>query len=538
MNFKRIMSCFLSTTCSFSLCFSYKNINSFAEENNNDISIFFERSGVLPEGDNYKNLAFYEGEINEENVEQINTRSIPSYVDLSTDPCFPPLGHQGGLGSCVAFATTYYQFSYEVNKLNNVTSAYDRVVYSPKWTYNSINEGADNGSYITDALTILKNYGALKLSDLPYDNDYTWLPGNTNISSNEMITEKIEALGTRISSFGSTSLPSYGTFIYNAKDSDLTVIKSLLNSGKVLTITTPTSFNYKNGIDHNNSTITVNYRCYAGGAHAMAVVGYDDDVWCDVNNNGIVEACEKGAFKMANSYGTAGVSNDTNGYKWVLYDAINEVSANTVNSWEQNLYGTRVQALRCETSEPTFWYLNVAKYDVNYVGEIEINTGTNKLSSCQYTIGRAATGYSPIYNNQDMLPGQKGGSSYNGKILFDYDNLCTPILSYLNGYNWYVNFTSLNGNYNFKILDNSNNMINDYGSSNSIPIKYVNINLMLGDVNYSGNLTSDDSTAIQDYLLHLRTFSNLQKELADYNQDGTVDLADAIYILQHIYSGG
>ena len=137
-----------------------------------------------------------------------------------------------------------------------------------------------------------------------------------------------------------------------------------------------------------------------------------------------------------------------------------------------------------------------------------------------------------------MLPGQKGGSSYNGKILFDYDNLCTPILSYLNGYNWYVNFTSLNGNYNFKILDNSNNMINDYGSSNSIPIKYVNINLMLGDVNYSGNLTSDDSTAIQDYLLHLRTFSNLQKELADYNQDGTVDLADAIYILQHIYSGG
>ena len=55
-------------------------------------------------------------------------------------------------------------------------------------------------------------------------------------------------------------------------------------------------------------------------------------------------------------------------------------------------------------------------------------------------------------------------------------------------------------------------MINDYGSSNSIPIKYVNINLMLGDVNYSGNLTSDDSTAIQDYLLHLRTFSNLQKK--------------------------
>lgn len=504
-----------------------KTNSSFKEDNANyRLNVRkVEKDGILPEGSKYKELGYYEGNFSLSNR---NNLTLPSYVDLSTDPCFPSLGNQADLGSCVGFSTTYYQFSYEVNKMNGVTSAANRIVYSPKWTYNLINNGEDNGACISDAYIILKNYGALKISDLPYDNDYCWVPGNTNISSNEMISEKIEALETRVSSFGTCELPNSGTFIYGPNDSDLDVIKYLLNSGKILTISTNTAFNWKNGIDHNNTTIKVNYRCCYGGGHAMAIVGYDDNVWCDVNNNGIVENCEKGAFKIANSYGSTGVSNDTNGYKWVLYDALNPVSANTVNSWESYLTGTRTQALRGDMSTPTFWYINVAKYNINYIGEIEINTGNKKLSESQYLIGRAAIGSNVIYDSDVMLPETLGADKYNGKILFDYGYLCDPITSYLNGYNWYVNFTNGSANYNFKVVDNLEQVLANYGSMNNVLTKYLNINTALGDVNYSGNLTHDDTLLIQRYLLHLETFSNLQKIIADYNQDGIINMLDAI----------
>lgn len=65
--------------------------------------------------------------------EFLSTRaSLPKSVDLSTSPCFPPIGNQGFLNACTSYAITYYQFSYEVNKLNNVTSTNNRCVYSPK----------------------------------------------------------------------------------------------------------------------------------------------------------------------------------------------------------------------------------------------------------------------------------------------------------------------------------------------------------------------------------------------------------------------
>ena len=35
----------------------------------------------------------------------------------------------------------------------------------------------------------------------------------------------------------------------------------------------------------------------------MTIVGYDDDIWYDINEDGKVQEGEKGAFKVANSWG-------------------------------------------------------------------------------------------------------------------------------------------------------------------------------------------------------------------------------------------
>src|ERR1019366_9519523 len=66
------------------------------------------------------------------------------------------------------------------------------------------------------------------------------------------------------------------------------------------------------------------------GGHAMTIVGYNDDLWVDINGNGKVDPGEKGAFKIVNSWGNAEWpqgSGNTTGFAWISYDALKAHSA-------------------------------------------------------------------------------------------------------------------------------------------------------------------------------------------------------------------
>ena len=56
----------------------------------------------------------------------------------------------------------------------------------------------------------------------------------------------------------------------------------------------------------------------------MTLVGYNDNLWIDVNGNNTVDTGEMGAFKIANSWGE-GYGND--GFMWIAYDALNLATA-------------------------------------------------------------------------------------------------------------------------------------------------------------------------------------------------------------------
>lgn len=79
---------------------------------------------------------------------------LSNSVDNSTSAYFPSIGNQGNLNSCAGWATTYYQYTYEVNKLKGVATTNSNV-YSPAWTYNYINGGGNNPSYLSDAYNVL-----------------------------------------------------------------------------------------------------------------------------------------------------------------------------------------------------------------------------------------------------------------------------------------------------------------------------------------------------------------------------------------------
>jgi len=58
----------------------------------------------------------------------------------------------------------------------------------------------------------------------------------------------------------------------------------------------------------------------------MTIVGYNDNIWTDINNNRKVDDGEKGALKIANSWG-ANWMND--GFIWLSYDALRKISTVT-----------------------------------------------------------------------------------------------------------------------------------------------------------------------------------------------------------------
>lgn len=465
--------------------------------------------------------------------------TLPGRVDLSTSPCFPPIVSQGNTAACVAFATTYYQYSYEVNKLNNVTSVEDREIYSPRWTYTLNTGGTKIGVSIKDVYDTLKVFGCVKESDFPFiDNYNAWLQNDEEA--------KLEALKTRLSSYGVKEIPvnqniqSPSNLATN--NIPLSEVKTLLNDGKVLVVGTK---GYFNSAIVNGECLA--YRCYTGseGGHELTIVGYDNFKAYDINGNGTIESYEKGAFKVANSWGTSfdqyGISSN-DGYFWIMYDALNLESVNTDTNWESSLTGTRYPAFCKHTSSTDsnkFYYINVEHKELNLVGEINIDTN-DKWNHCIYfnRLSPSATSYS-IIGQEHLFPFASPtgmiAHRFNGVLLFDYGEFANPIRNYLNNYKWYI---KVEGNLDYttfklRILDSEGNVVSDYDDNdltNESAYRYKQLNLKIGDINYDGQITEDDVNYLMDYNLQITQLSNLQYCLADINGDGKVGMTDLMQL--------
>jgi len=203
---------------------------------------------------------------------------LPSSVDLSA--YLPTPGNQGMQGSCVAWSVAYAYKSFH-EKIERGWDFSDKTIFSPAYIYNQIhldNSPTGGGSYIHEALELVKSQGVATLSKMPYDpNNYKRMP------SEEARRE---------------------ASLYKAKGwervavDDVTGLKKVLASGNTIVIGMTiyeNFYNYRGGL----------YNSFSGknmGGHAMLVVGYDDS---------------KNAFKIQNSWGTYW---GDKGYAWVDYN--------------------------------------------------------------------------------------------------------------------------------------------------------------------------------------------------------------------------
>jgi hypothetical protein len=217
-------------------------------------------------------------------IESIN--GYDSEIDLSSH--FPPVGNQGGQGSCTAWGTTYYLKTYEewvehgwdLNDLNHR--------FSPAFTYNMINGGNDGGSGPSDAFKLMCDLGAAPYINMPYTDQNC-----TNFPSEEAFYKAIPFRAQQAYSIN--------------MQSNMQSLKNLLLSGHVAVFAFAVYSNFDN-ISNYDNTYTLN-ELYGGerGWHCTCFCGFDDN---KVTADGV------GAFKVANSWGG---SWGANGYFWISY---------------------------------------------------------------------------------------------------------------------------------------------------------------------------------------------------------------------------
>ena len=542
-NFKKMVASIIAIT---SLTMSATSLHSMAETNDVEPEDLGFGEGLVPENEDELNAFAAQFEPDNQ-IELFATTALPSSVDLSKSPCFPPIGNQGSIGSCTAWASTYYQYSYEVNKLNNVTSTANRVIYSPKWTYNNINSGVDKGSSYTNAYTLLKNQGAVTLNEFPYSSsgyDLQDLP-----TYNGAIEDMRNALNTRLSFYGTYTISGSGTVITSNKDSDLNQVKTALNNGKVLTFQTYNDFNYKKGTGNWSNTKLV-YRCYdapESGSHAMTIVGYDDNITCDINGNGTIEAGERGAFKVINSWGTTNSGANNAGVLWVMYDALNGTSANNLD--ESQFAYARKRVFGTGTNN-VFNYINVEHKNVMFVAEVNFATERRnqiKIELSRRTPSESNTTWNTVYN---FSSGRDNEVFYDGTMVFDYGDLTESLIDFYERVELRI---ALNDTYHdgykatykgMRITDNLGNNLADFGElgldpdgSAYAPLWYCM--LKKGDINLDKKVTKEDAQAILDYYTQMQAsnkpvISNLQFFLADMDNDGVITAHDASLVLSSI----
>lgn len=264
----------------------------------------------------------------------------PSSFDLSVDPEFPAVGNQASQGSCSAWAGIYYSYGYLEAIDNGWTSAGSgdpEQLLSPAWTYNMVNDGMDQGSWIDTNMMVARDWGVATLATMPYDDTDAASWGSP------------EAF--RVAPLHRASEVGYLEY---SPSTTIDAIKALVLAG------TPVAFamdanEFSSGFADGNYIISSSEYSSTSLNHAQTIVGFDDAVSDDGNI---------GSFRVVNSWG-AGWGDS--GYYWFTYDALKELGSLGVLNLN--------------------FIVDIADYQPSLLGVWQFNTSPSRASSISMSVG-------------------------------------------------------------------------------------------------------------------------------------------------------
>ena len=229
----------------------------------------------------------------------------------------PPITGQGGQQICAQASIVYYVFTYEINWMRGTDAEYLSNQFQPSFTYNLLNGGSGAGkTYISDGIDILKEagcpdvetYGAsVGTTEVPNPDATEWMTGYDNyktaLGCRVVETEKIDI---------QSDLVPLKYWLYNHND-------PTYDEGGIGSVV----FAHMSGVHRElcdpNNPEGPKYIAWANyttqdDAHAMTIVGYDNNMQC---------GSYTGALILANSWGDEVPTPANSGYEYLPYAKIN-----------------------------------------------------------------------------------------------------------------------------------------------------------------------------------------------------------------------
>lgn len=495
----------------------------------------------------------------------IETSLMPAAVDNSLLNAFPEIRNQGNLGTCVTWAVAYYQYSYERRMIEgwDGNPADNSTLASPRWVHTM--GGLAGGTTSSEVYEVLMVHGAATWEEFPYIGTDPYKYGD-NPQNIQVLPTDLQiwrnAINRRADNFGYINAEETGERI--------SVIKAMLLNGHVLVADTkPGNWHHFALIDsvrvkdnpatpqtdtHTDEMIILmsenEYGTSLSTGHGVTIVGYDDNIWADINNNNVVDSGELGAFKIANSWGAAWANN---GFIWVAYDSFWLPDSQVVDAPVPGInpdipLGT---IIRTGTLTSSDWVIPKKNYIPEVLAKAAIRHSNRWAMGVQFGDSELAA-TSPVRLLQTSFSfsgGQYALDGSEGEVSFTF---LLDVSDYVKKYNEWKYYLRLRTHEtistieDFILIDVQNGELAAYSSYDTpvtaFEFEYVDAAIIhefgniipSGDVNEDGIINQYD---IDDILLLLNDEPiSASLPAADTNRDGYISMHDA-WVIDSYLSG-
>ncbi len=339
---------------------------------------------------------------------------MPGSVDNSQLKFFPPIRSQGSLNSCGSFSGVYYAmtYMYAMAKDLDAKNGGDAMRLSPKWAYNMVNGGSNAGSWYYWAYEIGQKHGAASWEEFPYDSNYrAW--NIDAVTWENSLYRRFDQYGYVANTHTDTGIEQVKQMLLNGY---VLNIPTYINSWQWQTIGDDLSTEDDDGFKGKRIVTWVNGRL---GYHAMTVVGYNDDIWVDINGNSIIDSGEKGAFRIANSWGTGW---GEGGYAWMSYDALKSQSGVPNGPSVNRIYGWYPSRAHWVTAKADYQPRLLGKFTLSHLkrDHLRLTLGVSEIDQS----GPSEVWVPEMIYNQGGSYGFSGNTTaVDGTFVFDFSDL-------------------------------------------------------------------------------------------------------------------
>lgn len=313
--------------------------------------------------------------------EELRGEPLPPVVDNSQLPYLRPVFQQEG-SSCSQACLVGYNFTYEIDRLRNVDAGLLQNQYATHFTYNFMNGG--NGwfgvSYFhsMEVLRLCGNMNCVDYGGTFYDNGTRWISGY-NVYYHAMFNRINGAYS--IYTGDAEGIMTLKQWLFNhLEGSPYGGVASFYANtpwnAHILNDTTP---------EGGKHVVT---GWYPSATHAMTIVGYNDSIRWDYNNDGqytnnidlngdeVIDArdWEIGAVKFVNSHG---LDAQDSGFCYMMYKVLAETFDNG-GIWNRSVHVLDIK----ENYEPLLTFKVRLKH--NYREKVRVRAGITADTASRY----------------------------------------------------------------------------------------------------------------------------------------------------------